>query len=105
MNVWLTLLAMGVVTFLIRFSVIGMLGDAEMPHTVKRGLRLVPAAVLTAIVFPALLISDGTLNVAPDNFRLIAGLIAIVVAWRTKNTLLTIAVGMVSLWVLQFLFA
>lgn len=105
MNVWLILLAMGVITFVIRYSVIGLLGDAEMPVLVKRGLRFVPSAVLTAIVFPAILVTNGSLDLSLDNLRLFAGLLAILVAWRTKNTLLTIAVGMVSLWVLQFLFA
>ncbi len=105
MNVWLTLLAMGFVTFIVRFSVIGVLGDAEMPGLVKRALRFVPVAALTGIIFPALLITGEALNIAPDNFRLVAGLVAIIVAWRTKSILLTISVGMVSLWILQFFFA
>jgi 3-phosphoshikimate 1-carboxyvinyltransferase len=33
--------------------------------------------------------------------RLLAGVLAAVVAWRTRNTILTIVVGMVALWVLK----
>jgi branched-subunit amino acid transport protein len=35
------------------------------------------------------------------NARLIAGVIAALVAWRTKNVVLTIAIGMIALWVLS----
>ena len=34
-------------------------------------------------------------------WRLLAGVLAVVVAWRTKNVLLTIGVGMAALWVLM----
>jgi branched-subunit amino acid transport protein len=32
-------------------------------------------------------------------------LVAVLIAWRTRNVLLTIAAGMAALWVLQWLFA
>jgi branched-subunit amino acid transport protein len=38
------------------------------------------------------------------NPRLLAGLLAIIVAWRTKNVMYTILVGMLALWLLQFIF-
>jgi branched-subunit amino acid transport protein len=101
MTVWLTVLAMGLVTYLIRLSVIGAIGHIDIPPLVQRGLRYVPPAVLSAIIFPELLRPAGVLDISPTNPRLIAGLLAIVVAWRTRNVLLTIAVGMLALWVLQ----
>ncbi|MGH2374135.1 MAG: AzlD domain-containing protein [bacterium] len=36
-----------------------------------------------------------------DHPRLIAGVLAAGVAWRTKNVFLTIGVGMALLWILQ----
>jgi len=57
--------------------------------------------VLSAIIFPELLFMDGRLDLSLDNNRLLAGLVAILVAWRTRNTLLTIAVGMAALLILQ----
>ena len=103
MNLWLLLLAMGAVTFLIRLSAIGLLGGAEIPPLVRRALRFVPPAVLSAIIFPELLRPDGALDISLGNLRLLAGLLAALVAWRTKNVVLTIAVGMAALWILQFL--
>ena len=101
MNLWLTILGMGLVTFGIRLVPIVLLGRIEIPLVIQRALRFVPTAVLTAIIVPELLYTNDHLNLALTNARLLAGLLAIVVAWRTKNALVTIAVGMIALWVLS----
>ena len=98
---WLTLLGMGLITYGIRLSMILLLGRFEISDGVRRALRLVPPAVLSAIIFPELLWPAGSLDISLGNARLLAGIIAAVVAWRTKNALLTISVGMAALWVLQ----
>jgi branched-subunit amino acid transport protein len=100
-DLWTVLLAAGVATFATRLSFIALLANREIPPLAMQALRFVPPAVLTAIVFPELLIRDGQLCVTPDNFRLLAGTIAIAVAWRFKRILPTIAMGMLSLWLLQ----
>jgi branched-subunit amino acid transport protein len=101
MNYWPIIIAMGVVTFGIRLLPIALLGRIEIPVVVQRALRFVPPAVLSAIIAPELLIPGGKFDLSPGNARLIAGLIATLVAWRTKNVLATIAVGMIALWVLS----
>lgn len=103
MDLWLIIICMGIVTFGIRLVPIVLLGRIEIPLVVQRALRFVPPAVLTAIIVPELLYPDGQLDMSLTNVRLPAGLIAIVVAWRTKNALITIGVGMIMLWVLQSL--
>ncbi len=103
MNLWLIIVGMGLVTFGTRLTPIVLLGRIEIPVIVQRALRFVPPAVLTAIIVPELLYRNNQIDVALTNLRLLAGLIAIVVAWRTKNALMTIGVGMVALWVLQSL--
>ncbi|CAG0980440.1 hypothetical protein ARNL5_02436 [Anaerolineae bacterium] len=101
MNYWLIILAMGIVTFGIRLLPIVLLGRIEIPLVVQRALRFVPPAVLSAIIAPELLMPGGEFSLSLDNARLIAGVIATVVAWRTKNVLATIAVGMITFWVLS----
>src|SRR5512135_333195 len=101
MNLWLIILGMGIVTFGIRLVPIVLLGRVEIPLIVQQALRFVPPAVLTAIVVPELLYHGNQIDLSLTNLRLLAGLIAIVVAWRTKNALLTIGVGMIALWVLS----
>lgn len=104
MNIWLVMVLGGLITFLIRFSLIYLFGRFKIPETMRQALRYVPPAVLSAIIFPELFFQDGTLNLSLDNTRLLAGLVAILVAWITRNTLLTIIAGMVALFALQFLF-
>src|SRR5512135_3813355 len=101
MNLWLIILGMGIVTFGIRLVPIVLLGRIEIPLVVQQALRFVPPAVLTAIIVPDLLYRNNQIDVSLTNVRLLAGLIAILVAWRTKNALITIGVGMIALWVLQ----
>lgn len=100
MNVWITLLIAGGLTFLTRVSFIALLGRLNTPLWFTRLLRFVPPAVLSAIIFRDVLLPDDALALSPGNLKLIAAIVAVIVAWRTKNTLLTIAVGMLVLLVL-----
>jgi len=101
MNIWLVMLLGGLITFAIRFSLIYLFGKFQVPETMRKALHYVPPAVLSAIIFPELFLHDGMLNLSFDNPRLLAGLVAIAIAWFTKNTLITIIAGMVVLFLLQ----
>ena len=101
-NLWLTILACGVVTFLIRLSFIAIHGRVSMPRWFTLALTFVPVAVLSAITLPEILIQNEAMNLSLWNPKLWAGILAVLVAWRTRNVLLTIAVGMGTLWVLQW---
>ena len=103
MNIWLIMIIGGLITFGMRFSLIFLFGRFEVPETMRRALHYVPPAVLSAIIFPEILYPAGSLDLSLGNTRLIAGMIAIIVAWYTKNTLITILVGIVALLLLQFL--
>lgn len=63
-----------------------------------------PAAALTAIWAPELLLQKGVLAQALENERLLAGMVAIAVAWRYRLTLGTIAAGLVALHFFDWLF-
>lgn len=103
MTLWLIILGMVVVTYSVRLSVIVLLGQADLPETLRRALRYVPPAALSAIVFPELVMPEGSFDISFGNLRLIAGISAVVVAYYTRSTLGTIAAGMVMLWVLSAL--
>lgn len=102
-NIWLVMVTGGLITFGIRFSFIYLFGKFHIPETVRKALHYVPPAVLSAIVFPELILHNGALSLSLENHRLIAGLVAVLVAWFSKNTLVTIVVGMIALFVLQWL--
>lgn len=104
MSPWLIVLLVGLGTYVTRLSFIGILGDKEIPTYIERPLRLVAPAAIAAIAIPELVAPAGTVDVSFDNLRLFAGLIAIVVAWKTRSIGWTIASGMTSLWLLDWLF-
>jgi branched-subunit amino acid transport protein len=104
MITWLTIIIAGILTYATRLSFIIFYGRIKMPNLVEQTLRFVPPAVLTAIFFPELLISNGEIYISLGNARLLAGMLAILVAWRTKNVTYTIVIGMLALWILQFFF-
>jgi branched-subunit amino acid transport protein len=103
MNIWLVLIFGGLITFGMRFSFIYLFGKLKVPETLQKALHYVPPAVLSAIIFPELLIRNGALDISFTNIRLFAGIIAIVAAWFTRSTLLTILIGMTALFILQWL--
>lgn len=94
LRLWLVILAAGVITYLIRLSFILMLERLKLPDWFSRGLRYVPPAVLSAIIVPELTNWNGvTVNLSWNNPQLIAGVLAIWVAWRTRNVVLTLVAG------------
>ena len=101
MNIWLILILGGVLTYGIRLSFIYLFGRFVLPETLKRALRFVPPAVLSAIIAPALIMPEGTADLHWSNVRLLAGIVAMFTAWRTKNMLWTIALGMGALLLLS----
>ena len=102
MNIWLVMLLGGLITFGMRFSLIYLFGRFEVPQTMRKALHYVPPSVLSAIIFPELFLREGVLTLSLDNTPLLAGLVAIVVAWFSKNTLITIVAGMIALFMLQW---
>jgi len=74
-------------------------------ESTRRALRYAPGAALAAIIIPGLfpLSANGTMTVSVD--QLFAAATAIVVFFRTRNTLLVIAIGMLVFWGVRFLFS
>lgn len=103
MNEFWLIFGMAVVTFGARYPVLAILSKVNLPQRIFRGLNYVPASVLTAIIVPALLLPNGNFDIRLTNAPLIAGLITILTAWKSKNLLLTILVGMAALWVWRWL--
>ncbi len=102
-RVWVAIVAIGIATYGFRLSFIHLFGRIdEVPESVKRPLRFVPPAVLAALVLPDLVTVGPSVAETLADERLIAGVIAGAVAWRTENVFATITVGMVVLWLFRF---
>lgn len=101
--IWIVIVVLGILTYLLRLSFILLQGHWHLPPAFQKGLRFVPVSVLTAIFIPELLLQNGRFFLSLDNPRLIAGLAAILVAWRTKSPVWTIAAGMGVFWAVTWL--
>ena len=103
MTLWAALIGMTVVTFALRASFLLLPPHVETPALLRRALRYVPPAVLTAIWAPELVFHGSELLLSLENERLLAGVVAIAVAWRTRLTFATIISGLVALHLFAWL--
>ena len=102
MSTWLAIAGVGAVTLLMRASFIVFADPQRFPAHFRQALGFVPPAVLAAIVVPGLLMPLGVLDLSLGNPRPIAGVLAILVAARTRSVLAAILSGMCALWLLQW---
>ena len=104
MTSWLIVISVGLGTYLARLSFIGALGARRLPQSIERVLTYVAPAVFAALVFPAVLLPEGSVDIAPaTNPKFLAAAIAALIAWRLKSVVAVIVVGMGSLWILDYL--
>lgn len=101
-EIWTIIILLGLGTFLIRFSFIGLIGDRQMPGWVLRLLRFAPVAVMPGLVAPLVLWPPAT-GGETDPARLLAAAAALVVGLVTKNVLAAIFGGAVTLYAALFL--
>jgi branched-subunit amino acid transport protein len=104
MRLWLIVIAAGIGTYGIRLSVLVFVHHSALPRPARDAVRFVTPAVLAAIILPAVVYTRGAghFDATPGNERLVAAVLAAVVAWVTKSVWATIAAGMASLWLLQW---
>ena len=100
--IWVTMIAAGLLTFMMRLSFIWLFGRLELPNWLMRALSYVPVAVFCAIIFPEVLAPGGELSLAFSNPRLPAAMAAVLVAWKTRSVVWVVVVGMGVLWLLTY---
>jgi branched-subunit amino acid transport protein len=92
-RVWWAILISGAGTYVMRASFLAFAHRmATVPPGLARALRQIPPAALASIILPALVRPEGHLDLLQP--RLLAGILAGLVAWRTRNVGLTLIVGM-----------
>lgn len=95
---------MALVTFLIRYPMLAMIGKVQMPTRIMGALNYVAPAVLAAIILPETLMPGGSqLELNFSNTRLIAGIVTAGIMVISKNLLVTIIGGMAVFLALNFL--
>ena len=91
-------------TFCLRALFISFLSGMDLSPGFVRLLRYIPASVLSAIVAPPIILHHGSVPELMGKERLVAAVIAALVAFKTKSILATLVTGMAVLYLLKYLF-
>ena len=101
-EIWVIIVVLGVGTYLIRWSFLGALGDRDLPNWMLRMLRYTPVAVLPALVAPLVVWPAATGGNA-DPVRMAAAAATVAVGVLTRNVMLAILAGGITLAGLLYL--
>ena len=100
---WIIIFISGLITYLLRFSMISLIKKDMLSEKTKIVLSYVPSAVFPAIIFPAVLLDNSGSYVDYNDPKIIAILVAIVVGCFSKKIIATILSGLISYWIIIFL--
>jgi branched-subunit amino acid transport protein len=101
-EIWLVIALLGIGTFAIRFSFLGLLGNREIAPWLLRHLRYTAVAILPAMVTP-LVVWPAATQGTTDPVRLAAALAALAVGALTRNAIWAIVTGMGAFFALGWL--
>lgn len=96
-ELWLIIITLGVGSFAIRFTFLGVVGDKPLPPWLLRHLRYTAVAVLPALVAP-LIVWPAATNGEPDMARIAAAAATFAVGYLSKNVVAAITAGAVTLY-------
>lgn len=97
------IVGMAVVTFATRFGSVVLFRQTGMPTWLERWLKHIPTAILTALIMPALILPKGHIDLSVGNPYWIAGLVAVLAAYKTKSIMTTLLLGMGTILTLRAL--
>ena len=101
--IWLVMIVGGIFTFGMRFVMLSGWVAHGLPRWLIDALAFVPIAVLTAILVPAVLIDPATQQIIViGNKRIVAAVVATIIALLTRNVIATISSGLATLWFVQW---
>ena len=96
----LTIGGMALATYLPRALPLLLLAQRPLPTWLRDWLDLVPAALLGALVAPALVAADAPRNLDLSRPELLAALPTLSVALKTRSLAGSVLTGMVSYWLI-----
>ncbi|MFL2886416.1 MAG: AzlD domain-containing protein [Candidatus Pelagibacter sp.] len=100
---WILILISGLITYLLRYSMISLIKKDMLSEKTRTLLGYVPSAVFPALIFPAVLIENTGSFVSYDDPKIIAILIAMLVGFFSRKIVATILSGLISYWIIIFL--
>lgn len=100
-NYVILFLFMGLATYLTRVGFFVFSKKIVISNLIYRSLKYIPISILASLIFPGILIPNGKLNIAITNPFIYAGIVTTGAVLMSKNSILSILLGIVSLIVLR----
>lgn len=97
------ILMMGLVTYLTRVAMLAYSNRVAMPQVIQRSLKYIPAAILSALIFPGVFTPQGRLSFSPANPYLLAAVVTTAIVILTKKPVLGIVLGIGAMILLRAL--
>lgn len=101
-ELWFIIIGLGVGSFALRFSFLGLVGDRELPEWIKRHLRYTAVGIIPGLVAPLVLFPEAT-GGAIDPARLIAAVATFVIGYVWKGALAAIICGAATLYLMTWI--
>ena len=101
---WLSIIIAGIVTYFARMTMVALVSRDMLGDRIKAVLAYVPSAVFPAIIFPAIFINDYGSYIEMNDPKIFGALVAIIVGYFSKNVIATIFSGLLSYWIIIFVF-
>ena len=94
----------GILTYFTRMTMIALISRDMLGDKVKAVLEYVPSAVFPAIIFPGIFINDFGTFIEMKDPKIFGALVAVIVGYFSKNVIATIFSGLLSYWLIIFVF-
>ena len=101
---WLSITIAGILTYFTRMTMIVLVRRDLLGEKIKAVLAYVPSAVFPAIIFPAIFINDYGAYIEMNDPKIFGALVAIIVGYFSNNVIATIFSGLLSYWIMIFIF-
>ena len=101
---WFSITIAGILTYFTRMTMIALVRRDLLGEKIKSVLAYVPSAVFPAIIFPAIFINDYGAYIEMNDPKIFGALVAIIVGYFSRNVIATIFSGLLSYWIIIFVF-
>ena len=104
MSIWISMIIAGIINYLTRLGSVLLIKPEKLSENTKLILSFVPSAVFPAIIFPAVFLNETNTLVSLNDPKIAGFIVAIIVGYFSKNIITTIIAGLISYWLVIFLF-
>lgn len=104
-SLFLFIFAAGILTYLPRLLPLLVLKKISLPSWFEKWMSYLPTTIFASLIATDIFFWEGKFQLNMwDNLKLIPSLLTVIIAYQTKNMILSILMGMVSISLLLWVF-